>query len=233
MKRRTEGGAGLESSFDEIAAVDQRHRTQVFRRNLALLRLHKIVVRQAAVARTAIEPMQFEMLIEFRHAEETLHFAFAHVRHVFESHVVGDESFHLFDDRGRITQARQYAVRDFHAFFDVTIETNAIGNAEGRGLADIVQEYAQREVYRRLTQAFEHDEGVNPDVAFGMKFRRLFHAFERRHFGQDFVQQAGGIEELEAATRAAFDEDTRNFIAHTFNGNGSDGGREFLHGSES
>ena len=40
---------------------------------------------------------------------------------------------------------------------------------------------------------------MNPDVALGMKLRRLLDAFHTRDFRQDFRQQPGFVEELEAA----------------------------------
>ena len=46
-------------------------------------------------------------------------------------------------------------------------------------------------------ELFEHHARVDPDVAFGMKLRRLRDALHARDFGQQDREQAGLVEQLE------------------------------------
>jgi len=56
-------------------------------------------------------------------------------------------------------------------------------------------------------QLLDHHQRVNPDVAFGMKLRRLFDAFHARNFRQGFRGAVGFVEKLETAASEAFCED--------------------------
>jgi hypothetical protein len=113
-------------------------------------------------------------------------------------------------------------VRQAHAFLHVAVEADALGHAEGGRLAHVVQQGAQRQRKRGMAQPFEQQQRVHPDVAFGMIFRRLLHAFHGRHFGQDLGQQAARVQQFEAAARAAFGEDARQFVADAFGGDLAD-----------
>ena len=144
MQSRTERRTGLAAGGYEVVTGHERHGAQLFERHLSLLVAGEVVVGETAVTRKAIEPVQRQMLFEFRHAEEAFDFALAHVGHVFEAHMIGDQGFHLLDNRMGITQAVQQSIRDFDALFDVAIEADAIGNAESGGLADIVEQNSER-----------------------------------------------------------------------------------------
>ena len=76
-------------------------------------------------------------------------------------------------------------------------------------------------------QLIEHHQRVDPDVAFGMKLRRLFDAFHARDFRQDFGEQFGFVEKLEPSASGAFGEDFGQLVADAFGGNLEDIGREF------
>ncbi len=81
--------------------------------------------------------------------------------------------------------------------------------------------------------AFQQQQSMQPYIAFGMVLRRLFHAFHSCHFRQDDRQQTAAVEQFEPAARAAFGEDTRQFVADPLGGDGADEGMVSLDGSES
>ncbi len=72
----------------------------------------------------------------------------------------------------------QISLRHTHAHLDVAIEADAVGrDAEGRRLADIVQQRPPGQCARTSRrQFFQQQQGVNPDIALGMKLRRLLDA---------------------------------------------------------
>jgi hypothetical protein len=119
-------------------AGHERHGAQLFRRHFNLLVAGEIIVGEIAVARKAIEPVQRQMLFEFRHAEEPFDLALTHVGNVFKAHVIGDQGFHLFDDRVGIAQAIEHRVGDFDTLFDMAVEADTVGDAESGRLADVV-----------------------------------------------------------------------------------------------
>ncbi len=54
---------------------------------------------------------------------------------------------------------------------------------------------------------------MHPDVALGMIFGRLLYAFHCGYFGQDVREHAARIEQFETAARAAFGENSHQFVA--------------------
>ena len=85
-------------------------------------------------------------------------------------------------------------MRDLDAFLHVAVETDPFGNPERRRFAHVVQQYPQGQRQRGLTQSFEHNQRVCPDIAFRMKFGRLRRALHRRDLGQDLPQQSARVE---------------------------------------
>ena len=85
----------------------------------------------------------------------------------------------------------------------VAVEADAVGTQEGRrlptsaggGLADGVSE---RPRPASGSCAAVQQQRVRPDVALGMKIRRLLDAFQAGDFGKDFGEEAGFIEQFEA-----------------------------------
>ena len=65
---------------------------------------------------------------------------------------------------------------------------------------------------------------MGPDVAFGVILGRLDYAFHLEGFGDDLGEEAGGVEELEAAAGSAFGEDAGEFVADSLGGDVVDGG---------
>ena len=82
-----------------------------------------------------------------------------------------------------------------------------------RRLADVVQQRAQGQRRRGRSQPLEHQQRVDPDVAFGMELGRLLDALHGGDLGQDVGQQAGLVQQFEAAARAAFGQDADQFVA--------------------
>ena len=78
---------------------------------------------------------------------------------------------------------------------------------------------------------FEEQEGVDPDVAFGMVLAGLGHAVELRDFGQHFFEQAGAVEQFECAAGVAFGEHAGELVADAFAADLSDSGGELADGA--
>src|SRR6266436_1696742 len=106
----------------------------------------------------------------------------------------------------------------------VAVETDAIAGLhsglESRRLAYVVQKNAPRERWRGSSrQLLDHQPRVDPDVAFGVKLRRLFHPFQCRDFGENCLKQACLLEYLESPPRCSLCEQLRQFITHAFRRN--------------
>src|ERR1700682_6153015 len=71
---------------------------------------------------------------------------------------------------------------DLHMSVEADAPLRPARGLEGRRLADIMKQnsptHRRRASCRKL---LEHKPRVNPDVAFGMELRRLFHAFHSRY----------------------------------------------------
>ena len=75
-----------------------------------------------------------------------------------------------------------------------------------------------------MDELFEEQEGMDPDVAFGVELGRLRDALHGGHLRQKIRQQAGLIEQLETAARATLGENAHQLIANALGGNAQDGG---------
>ena len=82
-----------------------------------------------------------------------------------------------------------------------------------------------------LGEVFEEEEGVGPDVAFGVVLGGLGDAFEAGDLGEDVGEEAEGVEELEAAAGAAFGEDAGELVADALGGDYGDVGGMALDGA--
>lgn len=136
--------------------------------------------------------------------------------------MLGDERAHGFDDGGGVAEA----VEDFgghaRAEFGVAVEADAVRRFDCRGLADVVEEDAEGEFDRRLVEPLEHEQGVGPDVAFGMELGRLGDALHGFDFGEDGFEEVQFVEEFEASAGVGFGEDASQFVAGSFGGDGGD-----------
>src|ERR1043166_8488197 len=70
---------------------------------------------------------------------------------------------------------------------------------------------------------------MRPDVAFGMKLRRLFYAFHGRNLRQNLIEQPAAIEQFKPVTRPAFGQDADQLVAHSFGCYALNGRRELNH----
>ncbi len=88
-------------------------------------------------------------------------------------------------------------------------------HAKRRRLAHIVQQRApgQRRRAARL-QLLQQQQRVNPDIALGMKLRRLLHALHPRDFRQHLGQQPGLIEQFKGPPRMALGQHLGQLVAH-------------------
>ena len=69
-----------------------------------------------------------------------------------------------------------------------------------RWLAQIVEECCQDQRHGSLFgQERKHEPRMDEDVAFWMKIRRLFAAFQRKDFRQDLLHQSTRIEQIKSA----------------------------------
>jgi len=182
---------------------------------------------ELAVAGLAIEAVKFEVLLELGEADETLQCGLAHLGDVLELHVVGDEGFDLVGFVIGKTEAAAKVIGHADADVDVAVEADSVagfgGGAECGGLANVVKQNAPGKCGRGSGgESFEHEEGVNPNVSFGVELRRLRNAFH----GRDFRKQLGGkaefVEEFEPPAGGAFGEELGELFADAFRGNDVD-----------
>ena len=159
--------------------------------------------------------MQGEVLLELRQAEEPLQRGLFHLVHVAEAHVVLDERNDLRGLFEREAQPPQNLFGDANADLDVAVEANPVRRAaKGRGLANIVQQRTPGECRRRVgRELFEQQQGVNPDIALGVKLRGLLDAVHLRDLRQHLLQQPSRIKELKGAAGVAFGEHAGKFVA--------------------
>jgi hypothetical protein len=229
-----EARAGFVTGTDQIPAGDEERGADFFFGELFPSPFCEFVEREIAVTRGDVEAMQCEVFVEFRQAEEALEGRLFHLLDIAEAHVIFNEGENLGAVFVREAQAAQDFVRDLHADLDVAIEADAIRRfvRKGRGLADVVQERSPGERGGRAGwELFEKQEGMNPDVAFGVVLGRLGHVVQLRDFGQDLLEEAGAVEEFEGAAGVAFREHTGEFVADAFAADLIDGVSELADGA--
>src|SRR5262249_26653219 len=170
------------------------------------------------MARQAVQAVEFEVLLKARQANEPLQRRRTHIRDILEAQMISDQGSDLFPIVIRETQSAANLLRHAGAHFDVLVEAHALAGlsrwSESRRLADVVEKHAPgkrcRAAWREL---LEHQPGMNPDVALGMKLRGLLHAFHLRHFWQDRSEQTRLLEQFETAAGGALGEDLGQFVA--------------------
>ena len=164
-----------------------------------------------AVAGSTIEAVKFEVLLELREADKTFESGLAHLGDVLELHVVGDKGLDQFGVFVGEAQASAKLIGHADADVDVVVEADTVsgfrGGAEGGRLADVMKQDAPGEGGRNLGgKTLEHEQGVDPDVAFGMKLRGLRDAFHGGDFGKNFSEEAEFIEKFKRAAGGALSE---------------------------
>jgi len=137
---------------------------------------------------------------------------------VLKPHVPSDAERDLFD----LVVGKPQPAENFfrHGLPDhiVVIETDPVRRAhKRRRLANIVEQHRPRQHQARLRrQGVEHHPCVREHIAFGMVLRRLLHAFQRRHFRQDYRQQPGRVEQRQSGTGMRAREDLAQLIPDPF-----------------
>ena len=107
----------------------------------------------------------------------------------------------------------------------MAVEADAIGEGLGDGFTDVVEENAPGEGGFSGAEEFHHAESVDPDVAFRVVLGGLGDALHGFDFGEKFGEEAGLIEEFEAAVGVAVGEDAGEFGEDAFGGDFADGER--------
>jgi hypothetical protein len=180
-----------------------------------------------AVAGLAIEAVKFKMFVKLRKADKALEGGLAHLGDIFELHVIGDEGLDLIGVVIREAEAAAEGIGHADAHADMIVEADAVagfrGWAKSGRFANVVKQNAPGKRRRGSGgKAFEHEEGVDPDVTFGMELRRLGDAFHGGDFGQQFRKEAEFVEELEATAGGAFGEEFGEFFSDALGGDDMD-----------
>ena len=186
----------------------------------------------------AIEAVKFKVFVELGEADEALECGLAHLGDVFELHVIGDEGFDVVGVVVGEAKPPAKCISHADADVDMTVEADAVAGfgsrAEGGRLTDVVKENAPSKCGRGSSgETFKHEEGVGPDVAFGMELRGLRDAFHGGDFGEQFGEEAEFVQEFEAAAGGTFGKEFGELFADAFRGNDLDFVRVFTDGGES
>ena len=191
-----------------------------------------------AVAGLAIEAVEFEVFVELREADEALKGGLTHLADVFKLHVVGDEGFDLVGVVIGEAEAAAEGIGHADADLDVAVKADAIAGfrarPKGGRFADVVKENAPCQGWRDFRgKAFEHEKGVDPDVAFGVELRGLGDAFHGGDFGKQFAEKAEFVEEFETTAGGSFGKEFGEFFANALGGNDVDFAGVFADGGKS
>ena len=178
-----------------------------------------VVSIEFAVAGLAIEAVEFEVFVELGKTDEAFEGGSAHLGDVFELHVIGDEGFDLVGVVIGEAEAAAETIGHADADLDVAIEADAVtrlgGGAEGGGLADVVEQDAPGKSGRNSGgKAFEHEEGVDPDVALGMELLGLRNSFQSADFRENFGEQTKLVKEFKSAASGTFGKKFGEFFAN-------------------
>ncbi len=170
--------AGVKSGGDQIVSANEMRGTHGPGGKRCQPLAGVVVEIEFAMAGKAIQTMQSQMLVELRQPHKALEGGVLHLAHVGKAHVIFHQRKNLLAIAIAEAQARENLVGDAHADLNVSVEANAVGRApEGRGLAYVVQQRSPGQSQRAARrQCLQQQQGVNEDVALGMKLRRLLHA---------------------------------------------------------
>src|SRR5580704_12992871 len=95
IENLAEHRSGRVACSNQVVAGDQRHRANLFWRNLRKLLLDKHIRAQIAVTGQAVGAVQCEMFVEAGHAQEFFQRRLVHTCGMTEAHVIVDQSKHL------------------------------------------------------------------------------------------------------------------------------------------
>src|SRR5208337_5226872 len=95
------------------------------------------------MARQAVQPVQLEVFLKSRQAQETKLSGAPHAWKILEAQVVP----HQFDDLFRLARGKPQAtanlLRHLCSYFHVVIESDAFADGKRRRLANVVEEHSQ------------------------------------------------------------------------------------------
>lgn len=191
-----------------------------------------VVAGEGALAGEEVEAVELEEGVEDGLADEALEGGAGHAGGVDEAHVLGGEGDDRIDSLVGIAEAGEDVAGERGADAVVAGEADAVLKGLRGGLADVVEEGGEGEFERWGFEALEEAEGVDPDIAFGVELGRLADALHPGDLGEDFGEQAGFVEEFEAAAGMAFGEEAGEFVADALGGDAGDGGGEGADGRE-
>ena len=157
--------------------------------------------------------MQLEQLGKVRLAQQAHQRTRAHLAHVVDPQVVGDERA---DAPPRLVGHLQPPAdrgRHFGPNRLVAVEADALGAHHSRWLANVVQQRAPSQLSRRLVEVFKQTLNVGPHIAFGVEFRVLWYAPHDRDFRQHGLQQARPLQKAQAAPRPALSQQQGQLVA--------------------
>ena len=144
-----------------------------------------------------------------------------------EFHVIGDGGDGGVDDLVRAAETAEDVGGHFCAELVVAVEADAAfcGVAGPCGwFGDVVEEDGEDERRRDdVGEEREHESGVGPDIAFRVVFGWLGAAFEGFHFGEEDLEETGGVEEIEAADPVRVEHDPEELVADAFDADGVEG----------
>lgn len=176
----------------EVVTGEEWFRFNFLFRKLGEFGGEKVVDIELSVAGGAVDSVEFEFFRKSGAGKETLESADAHIRGVFEGHVVGDAS----GDGANFIVGKAKAAENFfgHARTDTFVAKKsdaAVGiGFGGRRFSDIVEEGGEGEDGGRIFQMGEEEAGMDPDVAFRMVFGRLGAVAHGEEFGNPDSEKA-------------------------------------------
>ena len=106
-------------------------------------------------------------------ASETLEGRLTHLLRVGEAHVLGDQRDSVLDDLTWKTKPRQDVARHRGADLVVPVEADTVRDGESDRLADVVKQSGEGEFEPRRMELLQQEQGMDPDVALGVKVGRL------------------------------------------------------------
>src|SRR5438093_11603413 len=94
------------------------------------------------------------------------------------------------------------------------VEPDSLLYREGGGLPDIVQEGGERQHRAGFPQCVQDHAGMNENIAFRMKLRRLLDAAHGFHLRQDMPQEPALVQKIECTSRIGAGEDLQQFVTY-------------------
>ena len=137
--------------------------------------------------------MEFHFHVEGGFGHEAFEFCHTHFLHIHELHVACDHRHDGGDRVVRVAQAAQDVFGHVGTKCVMAVEADAAAiriDAAARGLCDVVQQHGEAQLEWRIgCEHFEHDHGVDEDIAFRVPFRWLIAADQSNHLRHEVADQ--------------------------------------------